>query len=120
MNGADIVYQCVRCHIIWSNNQDLQRLSDKDIVAGVLDGSIAVSSGLCPICLRGETGSKIRAEQRRSGYDDCFLSATNGCDYKNCIYRSLCLDTLISEWKASVITQINLANQLQNSVPQFN
>ena len=113
MNSADIVYQCVRCHIIWSINQGLQQISDADLVVGVSNGSIIVSSGLCPICLRGEKGSRIRAEQRRNGYDDCFLSADDKCDYVNCLYRNLCLDTLISEWKESVITQINLGQELK-------
>lgn len=113
MNNAKIVYQCVRCHIIWSINQGLQQLSDVDLVTGVSDGSIVVSSGLCPICLRGEKGSKIRAEQRRNGYDDCFLSAGDKCDYVNCLYRNLCLDSLISKWKESVITQINLSQELR-------
>lgn len=113
MNNADIIYQCVRCHIIWSVNQDLQQLSDNDLVHGVSEGTLVVSSGLCPICLRGEKGSRIRAEQRRNGYDDCFLSATDECNYENCLYRNLCLDTLISEWKESVITQINLAHELR-------
>lgn len=93
------VYRCVRCGIYWSNNgEDHEKLRDM-----IKQNKIDVSSGYCPVCLRGQSLEKIRRAQKREGHRACYLREDGSCDQKACCYRSSCLEEEVEKWRKKVV-----------------
>jgi hypothetical protein len=107
----ELVYQCVRCKAVWTYNENsLVTRDNLEFLVSVK--KVGVSTGICPVCFRGQYVDSVRSSQRKEGYPDCFLRYNDSCSSSDCKFKNACQDHRVKSWQSKVIANKELGAYL--------